>query len=212
MTATKSSLSFTDINTECIVALPEKNVPMVGKDTLFTYRPLAYCKGETVLNFTILHPILHVPGGIVSNGPIAAMTIELPGNDEISTELIHKYEEWYRACTNFVPDITSPLIASNSGYKLRVKIDKTTVITDNKGSPIPMKNLHDYQLWIRPQIQWEKILVTTKSIQLKLVSAELVDWYFKETQTITKILSQPYDSAVIEQLHEQIGALAARRQ
>ena len=206
-----TDLLFDEVDGGCIVALPEKTTPIVGKSSVYKYRTLAYSKGENVVDFTFLHPVLYSPGGIRFKENCGSIMFLLPLNDENLHELIYKYEEYYRACSKFA-DITSPLMLdeSRTAYRLYVKVNKNTV-TDENGNLIDWNRYNNRQLWLKPKIQWERIpLNTIKNLQLKLVSAEIIDSKPIKKKDITMIRLDQYDQGTINELQRQLQALASK--
>jgi len=110
--------------------------------------------------------------------------------------------------------INSPLILDESGtaYKLLVGFNKNTIITDKDGNQVAWESLTDKELWLKPLIQCQRIhLNTTKSLQLKLISAEIVDQKPRERKVITDIKVMQYDQTTINELQRQIESLVGRK-
>lgn len=199
-----SDLSFSDVDAECIIALPEKITPLVGKDSIYKYRPLAHSKGGNVIDFSFWHPTLHAPCGVRLNGNRASIMFLLPLNNKNLQNFINKYEECYRVCKKFA-EINSPLTLDESGtaYRLHVKVDHNSIFDWSR--------LINRQLWVKPKIQWESIpLNTIKSLQLKLVNVEIVDSKPIEKKNIVAIPISQYNQAAINELQRQIEALASK--
>jgi len=217
MTTDPLDLLFSDLDAECIIVLPEKSSPITGKGSVYSYRPLTYKNRETVTDFAFTHPILHVPGGVRFKETHSYVMFVLPVNDKNISGLIIKYEECFKACNKYVPSthqINSPLILDESGtaYNLFVKFNKNTTITDKTGHRVAWESLTDKELWLKPLIQWQSIpLNTTKSLQLNLVSAEIVDYKPKEKKNITNIKVIQHNQTNIDGLQGKIEALVGNK-
>jgi hypothetical protein len=176
---------------------------------MYKYVPLAYQTALNSADFTCVYPLLHTTG-IKFNRISGHIMINLLLQNVDDQQIINKYNACYMACKKSIPTVVSPLILNNdkTGYYLCIKLNKNSIFTDKNSNLIKIEELYDKELWIEPTIQWERIpLSITSNLQLKLISAKVINWKFVKEKKIERVYINQPDQTYINNLQCQLNIL-----